>query len=267
MEELNVYSPIVPVNAKDIGVCYYCGCEAEFSDHAPPQRYVSYYLTTGENCTFAVVSCCKECLDFLSTCREGLIEERKIHVNTRVERKYRKAINIFERWDESELREVSRQFEQSIRAGMVLGEEAYTRLKYPGFEYEIDGTVFHARRQNLIIYSVFGEEFDNYRNALQYAARSYKININVLKEWLMEHDTVFDDAINAYYEFQDKERIRKKKKKLCTEFSKKYRQNPSFISGALDAYEQSNPALTSEQCLELIYMERICKSSESSDRR
>ena len=259
MEELEqeIYSRIVPVNVTDVGKCYYCGCESEFDDYVPPKACVSFYLTSGENCSFSIVPCCKECHEFLIPCREGLLEERKVYVNKRIERKYRKALNIYERWSDDEVKELNRIFAVSVKAGIQLGEEAYIRLKYPGYEYEIDGTVFHARRQNTTVFSVFGEEFDNYRNALQYASRAYKINVNTLKEWLLEHNAVFDDAINAYFRHIEHERIERKKQKLCKEFSIEHKQNSNFVKGALDAYMDANPSLSMEACLRLIYEERV----------
>ncbi|QKX16923.1 hypothetical protein [Microbulbifer sp. YPW1] len=260
--EQEVYSRIVPTSVRDVGKCYYCGCEAEacFDDFAPPKSSVSFYLNSGENCSFAVIPSCKECHFFLKTCRDGLLEGRKLFVNRCIKKKYRKALNIYERWSEEELENLSRTFSESVKAGIRLGEEAYVRLKFPGYEYEIDGTVFHARRRSVELFTVFGEEFDNYRNALQFAARTYRININVLKEWLIEHGANFDEAINAYFRHIEEEKLRKKKDKLCREFAKTYKQNSNFVKGALDAYMDANPSLSMEECLQLIYKERVKKA-------
>ena len=261
VEELyeEVYSHAIPVNVQDVGVCYYCGCEAEYQDFVPPKSWISYYLTSGESCSLAIIPTCKECISFLKKCRDGLVEERQHYINMSIGKKYQTALNIYERWNKDELIELEKSLADSVKAGLAIGEEAYERLRYMGFEYEIAGSIFHARRQNVKEFSVFEEKFDNFRNALQYAARSYKININTLKEWLMEYDTVFDDAINAYFEFQEMERARKKKKKLCSEFAKKHKQNSKFVRGALDAYMEVNPSLTIEACLILIYEERVKK--------
>ena len=261
MEEvgIEVYSQIHPVDIGDVGKCYYCGCESFESDYVPPRRVAPFYLNTGASCSFAIVPVCKECHEFLEPCREGLIEERKVYVNKKIERKYRKALNIYEKWSEDEVSDLSRDLAKSVRAGINLGEEAHDRLVYPGYEYEIDGTVFHARRRKVKTFTVFGEVFDNYRNALQYASRSYRININTLKDWLIDHGGDFDKAINAYHEHQEQERLRKKIEKTCKEFASKHRQHPSFIKGALEAYMEANPLLSMEACLDLIYEERIKK--------
>ena len=260
MEEEEFYSCIRPVHVFDVGRCFYCGCEAEFKDYAPPLKYAEFYLKTAENCSLAIIPCCKECCEYLQSCREGLIEERKEYINRKIEKKYKKALNIYEKWDEDEAQE-SGQFVRSVTAGIKLGEEAYKRLRYPGFEYEMDGTIYHKRRLNIQEYSVFGEYFDNFRNALQYASRSYKVNINTLKELLMDHNGSFDNAINAYFAEIEAEKILNEKKKLCREFAKKHKQNVNFVLGALDAYERANPELTLHECLDLLYEERVKKTT------
>lgn len=257
MNETNVYSPIYPVKYEDRGTCFYCGCESEFEDFAPPKRYFQYYYRSGDDASFASIPCCKECHGFLKTCPAGLIDERKTHINRYIEKKYRLALNVYEKWDEDELEEIGKSLAESIVAGIPLGEETYNRLRYPGFEYEINDTVFHARRQNTKLFTVRGETFDNFRNALQYTSRSYRININVLKEWLMKYDSIFDDALTAYFNHIEEEQVLKHKKKLCKEFAKEHKRNVNFITGALDAYEQANSDLTLEQCLKLLYEERI----------
>ncbi len=259
MEDLEIYSRASAVQIKDYGICYYCGCEAEheFDDYAPPINDAPFYIRTGESCSFSIIMCCKECYGFLLNCREGLIEERKLFVGKAIGRKYAKALKIYERWNEQDLNELSSSLGHSVRAGIKLGEEASRRQNYPGFEYEIAGTLFHSRRKNTKAYAVFGEEFDSFRNALQYASRAYKININILKIWLMDHDEIFDRAINAYFEHIELDRIEKKKGKLCYEFSKKYKQNVNFVKGTLGAYMEMNPLLSIEDCLALIYEERI----------
>lgn len=256
---MDVYSWARPVKCSDVGLCYYCGCEAEFEDFAPPKDVLPFYLKSGESCSYAIVPTCIECMTHLKHCREGTIENRKKYINKCIERKYKKALNIYERWNEEELKDLSEAFVSSIRSGIKLGEEAYKRLKFLGFEYEIDGNVFHARRRNIKEFLVFGEKFDNFRNALQYASRKYSININKLKEWLIEYDAQFDVAINAYFENKEKVLVEKEKERLSKDFAKKYKQNSNFIKGALEAYMKVNPSLTIERCLELIYKDRITK--------
>jgi hypothetical protein len=261
MEDLEVYSRASAVHIQDHGICYYCGCEAEheYDDYAPPKDDAPFYIRTGEGCSLAIIPCCKECHGFLLRCRDGLIEERKLFVNKAIDRKYVKALRIYERWNEQELDELSHSLAMSVRAGIKLGQEASQRQRYPGFEYEIEGTVFHSRRKNIRIYTVFGEEFDNFRNALQYASRAYKININMLKELLMDRDANFDETINAYFAKIEFEKMEKIKNSLCDNFSKKYKQNVNFVKGALNAYMEVNPLLTMEECLILIYNDRVKK--------
>lgn len=260
-QDLDVYSYASPVHCQDIGICYYCGCESEFEDYAPPRDDSPFYLKSGESCSFAIIATCNECFGFLKTCREGLIEDRKIFINKRIEKKYRKALRIYEKWSLDELMDMDASLVSSIKAGISLGEEAYDRLRFLGFEYEIDGNVFHTRRRNVKEFSVFGEKFDNFRNALQYAARSSKININTLKELVMDNNAEFDVAIDAYFDEKDKALLEKEKKRLCVAFAKEHKQNSNFVKGALEAYMTANPELAMEECLDLIYVERVINNT------
>jgi|GEM_PF-2655131 len=75
----------------------------------------------------------------------------------------------------------------------------------------------------------------------------------------MDHQNSFDDALN--FHFDEIERIRQEKIRtdLSKEFARKHKQNINFILGALDAYESANPELSIQECLDLIYKERIEK--------
>jgi hypothetical protein len=249
----NMYSPIIPMSYLDIGVCYYCGCEADASDYVPPKKYFEFYLRSGKHESFAIVPSCKECVGFLEDCSHGLISERKTHINNQIGRKYLKALNIFKRWDKDEVKQLERTLASSIRAGISLGKEAQDRLRYFGFKYELNGNEYVTEKKEDKVFYVFGDVFSDYNHALRYASKSYKINIAVLENWLKEYGGNFDSAIDAYYAFKRDEILRKKKSKLCREFAKKYRQNFDFVTRTLEIYIKNNPNLPVENCLQLIF--------------
>lgn len=253
----DIYSKIHPLSVSDVGVCYYCGCEAEKIDYAPSVKYLDFFLETRESAAYCMLPCCIECFSFLIDSREGLIENRKKIVDKGIKKKYKKALSIYERWSEDEISELSLDLQKSVLAGIELGKEAVSRINFPGFEYEIDGTIFHKRQVESRSFYVFGERFVNFRNALQYASRAYKININKLKELVMDHGNSFDDALETYFEQLERERLEKLRKKLSKEFATEHKQNVNFIIGALEAYEAANPELSLQECLDLIYEERI----------
>lgn len=254
-----VFSRMSPISVEDVGKCYYCGCEATHDDYVPPIATASYYIRTGDNCSFIIAPCCNECHTFLKHFRGGLLDERKKHVNLKISKKYKKALNIYEKWSIEEANDLSFSLKHSILAGLNLGEESYARLKYFGFGYEHEGNLFHARRKEIKKFLVFGEEFDNYKNALQYASKAYRININILKEWLIDYEANFDNAITAFFQEKEQKEFEKKKTKLCNSFSKKYKKNSNFIKGVLNVYLDEHPHLSIEECLELIYIDRIKK--------
>ncbi|BCE01288.1 hypothetical protein [Marinicellulosiphila megalodicopiae] len=261
MEENKYYSKAIPVNVKYHGVCYYCGCEAEskFDDYIPQKSDLTFYLETNEECAFAIVQCCKECHSFLMDCRIPVIENRKKHINKSIKKTYKRALNIYERWEVDELDDLSVDFIKSIKAGIALGKEADDRIQFAGYEYELDGTVYHNKASKPKTFTVFGEEFEEFRSALQYAAKQYRINISVLKKRLLDNNIDFDQAINAYHQEMEELIIEKQKEKLCKAFALKHKQNTNFVKSSLTTYLENHPALSMIQCLDLFYKERIKK--------
>jgi hypothetical protein len=102
-----IYSQIHPFHLEDVGNCYYCGCEAEEVDYAPPVKYLQFFIETGESASYCMIPCCIECHQFLSVSREGLIENRKKVVDQKIRKKYKKALSIYERWSDDEIRGLS----------------------------------------------------------------------------------------------------------------------------------------------------------------
>ena len=251
------YSSIIPVSYLDVGICFYCGCESEFSDYVPPIRYKNFYIRTNETAVFSSVPCCKECLNFLNDCDQGTVEERKIHVNDRIGAKYSKALTIFKRWDESEIIDLDESFAISIRAGIILGSESQSRMRYSGFEYEINGSLVRVDKREDVLFDVFGEIFDDYNHALKYASKAYKINIVVLEEWLKQTEADFCLAIDSFFANQKKQLFEKNKSKLCRAFSKKHAQNSKLMRSMLDSYLDMYPEYSVEYCLQLMLEERI----------
>ena len=261
MDADKYYSRARPVDVQFHGVCYYCGCEAEskFEDFIPQKNDLAFYLQTSEPCSFAIVQCCKECHYFLINCRIAVIKDRKKHINKSIQKKYAKALNIYERWSEDEFEDLSNAIIKSIVAGMKLGKESEERMQFSGYEYEIDGTIHNKKEIEFKTYQVFGEEFDDFRKALQYASKAYRINITQLKQRLIDNKIDFDKAISAYHAEVKKKIFEKKINKLSNAFALKHKQNRNFVKSALITYTEKNPQLSITQCLELIYQQRIKK--------
>jgi|TARA_B110000208_G_scaffold181644_1_gene232601 hypothetical protein len=253
----DLYIPIIPVNYLDVGTCFYCGCESELTDHIPPIRYIDFHLETNTVDNYSLVPCCKECLNFLHDCDQETLSERKIHINQCIGTKYLKALTIFKRWDESELADLATSFAVSIKAGIMLGKEAQNRMRYSGFEYEINGSIVYVNDREDELFDVFGETFENYNHALKYASKAYKINIVMLEKWLKGTEYDFSLAIDLYFADQERQLAENKKVKLCREFARKHGQNSKAIRSMLESYLEIYPENTIEYCLTLMLAERI----------
>ena len=261
MTEHKFYSKAMPVDVQFHGVCYYCGCEAEskFNDFSPKKSDLAFYLQTRETCSFAIVQCCKECFEFLINCRIPVIEQRKKHVNKSIKKKYKRALNIYECWNEDEFEDLSPAFIISIKAGITLGKEAFDRIQFAGYKYEINGTIHHINSTEVKTYTVFGEAFDHFRDALQHASKSYRININTLKQCLIDNNIDFDEAITAYHEKINQTKLEKELHKISKIFALKHKQNIKFVKSTLRTFLVKNPHLSKKECLELIYQAYIKK--------
>lgn len=92
------------------------------------------------------VPCCYECIDFLKTCSAASLEERMQFSKDKIANKYQTALRIYEMWTEKEASTVGVDLQTSINAGLSLGEEAYKRIKFRGFAYEVDGVITHLNQ-------------------------------------------------------------------------------------------------------------------------
>ncbi|MEH6650496.1 MAG: hypothetical protein V7707_10770 [Motiliproteus sp.] len=254
------YSPIHAANSDDFGCCYFCGCEADRQDYSPPIKHYLFYSSGMDELKCMVIPACKECRDFLLDCKEGKINERFDYVKIRLAKKYRKALNIYHSWKcDDALEEMSESFKKSIKAGLSLGLEADDRLRYQGFDFEFDGWVRPSRVVEDVCYDVFGEKFGLLRDALLYASANYRVNINVLKERVMENGGDFTQAITNYHGGIERDLFEKKKDKLSREFALRHKQNLSFIKRTVDLYLDAMGTRDIARCLDKIYNERVKK--------
>ncbi len=207
-----------------------------------------------------VIPACKECRDFLLDCKEGKIDERFDYVKIRIAKKYRKALSIYHSWkNDDALDEMSESFKKSIKAGLSLGHEADDRLRYQGFDFEFDGWIRPRRVVEAISYDVYGEKFDLLRDALLYASENYRVNINVLKERIMDNGGDFNQAIKNYHDEIERDLFDKKKSKLSREFAQRHNQNLTFIQRSLEHYLEVLDTNDVARCLDEIYAERVKK--------
>jgi len=257
MKELDLYRQLLAVNAKDFNTCFYCGCIATLQDLAPPLRFAEFYLKTREDADFYQVPSCKECSQVLKNEKSGLLGQRVDFLKSRFAKKYHKAIRVYELWDKDEVEELDYNLGNSIKAGLSLGEESYQRFKYRGFEFEVEGVKHDAFYVKTEVLTVFGEKFDNFRDALDHASRSFRIPKVKLKEMFAEHNNSFDLAIRKYQDDMSKKLYEKELKFKCKEFADNHKQNIKFVMRTVEFYREIDELLTIDGALKKLLSERV----------
>lgn len=252
-----LYRLVIAVNRQDFHTCFYCGCVVCEYDHAPPLRHAKYYLETREEADFYRVPACKECFDFLKPEKSALLGQRFDLVKKKLAQKYKRAIRIYEMWDHDEVHELDYSLKKSVLAGLSLGEEACQRVKFKGFTFEADGEKHTAHYGESVQLNVFDQVFDNFRDALDHASKTYKIPKGKLRDLLSEHDQNFDKAINSYHSTMARKLFEKNLKGQCKDFAQQHKQNVKFVMTTVELYMQQDENLTLDQALRKLYQERI----------
>ncbi len=254
------YLQLRAIKSDDFHTCFYCGCIATEYDFSPPKKYAELAIQTQDDADFFQIPCCKECCDFLKGEKHALTSARMDVVKKKLALKYKRAIHIYEVWDEEEALELDYHLNKSVMAGIELGKEATKRLLYKGFSYEIEGEKNQLLKQKEVTFTVFNETFNNFKDALNYASRTFNISKAKLKILFGDHDNSFEKAIEAYRLDIDKKIYDKKLNTLCKDFSFKYKQNIDFVKRTVGYYMDKDKNISLEDALQKLFVERIQRS-------
>ncbi|MEH6443515.1 MAG: hypothetical protein V7784_06425 [Oceanospirillaceae bacterium] len=257
--ETDLYRQISALDAKHFNTCFYCGCIATEYDLTPPLKYAEFYLKTREEADFYKVPACRECFGFLKNDNSALLGQRVDIAKRCLAGKYKRAIRIYDVWNPDEVDELDYHLKHSVNAGMVLGKESSERIQFKGFNYEADGVKHKAHFVENQAFLIFGEQFEHFRDALEYASNAYRISKAKLIELFTEHNSCFDTAINAYHEQQYRKITDKKLAAKCRAFSLEHKQNSKFVMRTIELYCAQNESLTIEMALDKLYQEIIKK--------
>lgn len=257
MDYENYYERLSAVHSVDFNKCFYCGCEASELDFIPPISFIQEWKSASRNADFITVPSCFECFDLLKKNNSATLDTRVNALKILLGSKYDKVINIYNLWKKNELEQMDESFQKSLNAGIKLGAESIERLRFRGYDYEINGSVTRLESAQRHTITVFGEEFSDYKDALEYASSSYRIHKARLSELYFEHGKSFDKAISAFHRSVEGRNFEKNMKKLCRDFAKKHSQNTNFVERTVKRYIEDNPELSVEGALEKLYIERI----------
>lgn len=258
-DETELYRQMSAVHGKDFNTCFYCGCVATKYDLTPPLKYAEFYLKTREDADFYRVPACKDCFDFLRNEKSGLLGQRVDVVKRKLARKYQKAIRMYEMWDHDEIEDLDYHLKKSVNAGLILGKESYERIRFKGFDFEADGEKHSAHYVENETLTVFGDKFDNFRDALDYGSKAFRIPKAKLSEMFAEHDNCFDTAIKVFQEEMARKIYEKELKEKCKVFATEHHQNIKFVIHTVEIFKAKDENLTIDTALIKLYEERFKK--------
>jgi len=244
------YFAMTPISRQTFNTCFYCGCEATEIDYCPPLKFTEIYRLSRESSERLKVPSCYECADTLKKCIAGSLEERVVFAKDTISDKYKTALRIYEMWTETELPSLGDEFRTSVSAGLSLGEEAYNRLKYRGFAFDVEGVVTNASNIEVETFEVFGEVFYDFRDALDYASKAYRIPKNTLKELYLEHDNNFNKAIDHLHKMLAAKEHQKQMKLYCGRFAKDFNQPLKFVTSTVQKFLDEDESLTIQEALD-----------------
>ena len=250
---LNRYVEMTPLSSNDFNTCYYCGCESTEFDLAPPIEQAEKFWQKNRASEFLKVPCCYECFDALKGCRAPTIEERGQFAKQKISNRYEKALRIYEMWSEKELPELGTDLRASIAAGLRLGEEAFNRLRFRGFPNESDGQNLITNNVKVDSFEVFGEVYDNFRDALDYASRAYRIQKSTLKDLFDEHGSSFNKAITHVHREMERKEHEKNMKKLCSQFAKDHKQPLKFVSNTVQKFLDEDESISIQEAIDMLH--------------
>ncbi len=229
MDYEKYYEPLKAVHSADFNRCIYCGCEASCSDFIPPINFIHEWRDASRDADFISVPSCTECRDLLRKQDIGSLDLRIDTLKGLLADKYEKAIRVFNHWSDEEIQEMDASFQRSLKGGSNLGKEAITRIRFAGFDYEVNGSITRVAKPEKRLFKVFEHEFNSFKEALEFAVSTYQIKKSRLSQLYFESGESFEKAIEAFHHSVKQQELESAIKKPCREFAKQYKQNSDFV--------------------------------------
>lgn len=170
------YKKLRPTNIKYSNTCFYCGDIMNEHDHLPSISNVHFFDMINANPNHILVPSCKECNLIAGSSLDSTLEERMETINIGLEKKYKK--NIIASMKDIETDYMSSRLRRSVELYSELGRSALDRIKFIGFDYEIDG---HRNKsiENRKTFESCGEMFETATEAVVRACQAYNITIEL----------------------------------------------------------------------------------------
>ena len=107
------------------------------------------------------------------------------------------------------------------------------------------------------VFDVFGESFDSFRAALDFASKAYRIPKNALKEAFADNGNSFEQAINTIHQQAAEKEFNQQLKQQCAAFAKQHKQAVIFVHKQVERYLSDNADMTITEALQHLYDTRV----------
>ena len=233
IDDSNIYTYLTPKRVADIGVCFFCGSEADGQVFCPPEKFSAEL--SGPAYDYVRVVACHECCEALKNQRVGTLSQQRELARQNIQKKYSLALRLFQLWDLAEAEELKREsssFYGSVNAALSLGEEANNRLRYQGFDVE-EG-VYAQTEEEVGHYRVFDQSFSSYKEALHFASRSYGVDIAFLANYATPRNPDFEKGIKRLQRMIEEQLQHDLEvKKVVKRFARKYKVDKKLVERSI----------------------------------
>lgn len=228
------YSRIYALDRADWNRCFYCGDISTELDHVPPLVTVEFFDMTREPADFFLVPSCHECNLLGSSEPHGLLDIRSEYIRTKLKRRYAKNWRQIQLWTKEEVELfVEEEGETNITkalSAIVNSEESLTsRLQFAGYPFEVRGSKQYMNYEPNQRFSVFGVNFNSFKEALQYSINAYKVKAEVLYRYSVESGGNLEKALNRVFEEQSEINKDKELTLVSKELAEKYGTSKEWV--------------------------------------
>ncbi len=144
-------------------------------DHLPSISNIQFLDMTRVDAIYMLVPSCRECNLIASDTLDITLEERIATINKGLEEKYKK--NIIASMKEIDTSYMSPRLRKSVDLFSEKGLEALDRIKFNGFDFEINGMREKSKSESRLFLSC-GDAFHTLTEAVNRACEAYSITID-----------------------------------------------------------------------------------------
>ncbi|ROS01444.1 hypothetical protein EDC56_1885 [Sinobacterium caligoides] len=225
--------------------CYYCGDIASTDDFIPPKTrsQTSGSYPDGQ---FFIVPCCPECKRLGGDQPHSHIETRSEYIRKALRKKHYATFKKTQLWTQEEValrieEDGLTSINRSLLAVLNAEQDLTSRLNFTGYDFEVDGSRYQSVIEEKGQTSVFGQLYDNPKQALHAVAKQYSLKVAELHQQSEIHNGNIELAAETLITEHRQRQQEKQLKELATELSVRYKQPKQWLIRSLTSLAKQSP--------------------------